>query len=129
MFIPNATMPNVGTVIHVKGNLLGGFEHEFKRNYGPEYTTSVPRILDLGYVLASAVVDYPASAARVTDTTPIDRLEEEALQVPAPGPSMRSASARTNVPTVSFVSNEYLYLTYRIYLIRLALLSKIVRSG
>ena len=92
MWIPNATDKGIGTTIHVTGSLKAGFEHEFKRNYRTDDTGRNVQVIPLGNVPADAISDFPLSDEITLDVSPIDRLEEEALVVPAPGPSMRSTS-------------------------------------
>ena len=92
MWIPNATDKGIGTTIHVTGSLKAGFEHEFKRNYRPDDTGRNVQVIPLGNVPADAISDFPLSEEITLDISPIDRLEAEALVVPALGPSMCSTS-------------------------------------
>jgi hypothetical protein len=104
IFIPNApenanqppsssstTNPSccTGTVIHVVGNPLIGFHHEFKRNYntsdGDAFRSLATPIL-LGHVDPSLHAD-PTIPGFTTDTTPLGSLDAAALQVPCPGRS------------------------------------------
>lgn len=101
MWVPNFTHSEIGTSIHVTGSLKEGFVHEFKRNYKPDDTGRSLQVLPLGHIPAAAIEDFPHSDEITLDVTPIDQLEREALSVPAPGPSMRSASANGPVSSIS----------------------------
>ena len=99
-FIPNASdinqtpsqnQPCTGTVIHVVGNPMIGFHHEFKRNYNTASSTSfrslAPAIL-LGSVQQSLHADPPSSTTNFsTDTSALGALDVAALQVPCPAKS------------------------------------------
>lgn len=91
MVVPYNNTSTVGTKIHVTGTLRDGFEHEFQRDYDPEATGRAHSLFALGAVDASAVATL-ASADPGDMTTPSNRLEQLALTVPAPGPSLRSSS-------------------------------------
>jgi hypothetical protein len=96
IFIPNAsdeektpskTEPCTGTVIHVVGNPMIGFSHEFKRNYNTsDDLKSLVRVVLLGHIQESLHVDS-SSGTFSTDVLPLGPLDAAALQVPVPGRS------------------------------------------
>lgn len=100
LWIPSLADPNIGKRIHVTGDVYSGFEHEFVRNYNLENDTRTQVSIMLGEVDDKHVVDDEDSPDlknddEERDQTPRDRIEEIALEVPAPGPSMNSASTTT----------------------------------
>lgn len=92
LLIPARGSSTKGKLIHVTGNVLRGFEHEFKRNYDVSHTTRPHRVVVIGHVADHIIVDVPGNGESSTDTTPHDNLERIALGVPAPGPSLNSVS-------------------------------------
>jgi hypothetical protein len=88
---------NFGKYIHVKGDARNGFVHEFVRNHDMDQSTSAKEIIFLGWTDAANVANSSGGSERYVDTEATDRLEEWALYVPAPGPSLRSASSSSSV--------------------------------
>jgi hypothetical protein len=92
IFIPNASdvdqAPSkdwscAGAVIHVVGNPMIGFHHQFKRNFNTYgWKTLVTAVL-LGHVQHSLHVD-PSAAKYSEDTVALGTLDAAALQVPTP---------------------------------------------
>lgn len=90
--------------MHVTGDVHSGFEHEFVRNDDLRSETRRHVVILIGevedcYVNDDGTMDLMGGEER--DKTPRDRVEEIALEVPAPGPSMNSAS-RNSVMFNSF---------------------------
>jgi hypothetical protein len=83
---------NVGKIIHVQGDARSGFNHEFKRNYDMSVTTRTKEILLLGSTNSKNVVDGTYTGPVVLDNTATDVIEQWALYIPAPGPSLRSVN-------------------------------------
>ncbi|GJE86816.1 hypothetical protein PsYK624_028990 [Phanerochaete sordida] len=94
LFVPHAGSETVGTKIHVTGTLAEGFAHEFQRDFDLESDAKGCGIFLLGSVDDGVVADLrgePVSAQGTSSAS--NRLEEIALDVPAPGPSLRSSSS------------------------------------
>lgn len=105
MVVPYNNTSTVGTKIHVTGTLRNGFEHEFQRDYDPESTGRAHSLVALGAVDASVVATLASVDTEDMMTTPSNRLEQLALTVPAPGPSLRSSSrGEMSGPTESHVA-------------------------
>lgn len=66
-----------GQIIHVVGNPLNGFVHEFKQDYD---SLSLSRVTFLGYLLEPPNGDYNLSAPDSVENA----LKAAALQVPTP---------------------------------------------
>jgi hypothetical protein len=97
---PSKTETCKGTVIHVVGNPMAGFFHEFKRNYNTYASKSLGTVVLLGYIQESLHVD-PSSSAFSTDVVALGSLDAAALQVPAPGQSdVRAPVDGVSVPFV-----------------------------
>lgn len=100
LFVPHAGDDDVGKVLHATGDQRSGFVHEFKRNYSALDTARLPEKYALGSVHAGVVVDVVDDGALVIDTEPVDahdEIERVALSVPAPGPSLRTATGALEV--------------------------------
>lgn len=94
ILVPHGPDTSVCTKVQVTGTLAQGFEHEFQRDYDPEATGRGHSLFPLGSVPEEAVVSDLATPLDEEDTTTAsNRLEEIALSVPPPGPSLRSASS------------------------------------
>lgn len=95
VIVPNsASEESLYTKIHVTGSLAEGFVHEFQRTYDLDTTGRTNSTFDLGTVDKDAVATFPSVVIRPEDMiTPTNRLEQIALTVPAPGPSLRSATS------------------------------------
>jgi len=93
----NETAKDVGRMIHVEGSPANGFTLEFRRNYDLSLTSRPKSVLFLCWVDAAKVVEVPGDYTK--DTTPADVIDQWALSVMAPGPSLRSASASVS-PTI-----------------------------
>jgi hypothetical protein len=79
-----------GKVINVQGSPSDGFIHEFERNYdlsseSRSHSLKLLSLVDSNSILDTAYGDCSA------DSTPIDVLERSALDIQAPGPSLRRA--------------------------------------
>ncbi|KAF3483798.1 uncharacterized protein GIQ15_03122 [Arthroderma uncinatum] len=91
IYIPSLADPGIGKKIHVQGDVLNGFTLQFMRNYCLNSEPLTHQEVPIGRVADEFVVDGPGGD-EVPDVTPTDRIEEVALSVAAPGPSMNSAS-------------------------------------
>lgn len=80
---------NVGKVIQVEGDARTGFKHQFKRNYDISTTTRYKLIHFISWIEAANIVNA-VNFEYVESTTATDLIEEWALTVAAPGPSLRS---------------------------------------
>lgn len=86
-FIPSTTNPSVGTIIHVEGSVRASFEHQIKRNYDLTRTSRAFSQILLGRV-EDRHVHIDQTFEPSSDTSPRDDIENLALTVPAPDPSM-----------------------------------------
>lgn len=81
---------------------MGGFTLEFVRNYHVLSDNRPLQRIDLALVPADCIKDTTGDEEIVDiNATPIDRLEEVIVTVPAPGPSMRSTTAAREVSLIS----------------------------
>lgn len=94
IWIPSVANRNIGKRIHVTGDVHSGFEHEFVRNYDLRSDTRTHFVILIGEVEDKYVADDDMDLrdGGERDKSPRDRIEEVALEIPAPGPSMNSAS-------------------------------------
>ena len=82
----NGTAKDVGRMIYVEGNASDGFTLEFRRNYDLSLTSRKKSVQFLCSVDAGSVVEVPGGYTK--DTTPADVIDQWALSVVAPGPSL-----------------------------------------
>ncbi|KAH6887602.1 hypothetical protein B0T10DRAFT_490074 [Thelonectria olida] len=94
-WIPSLSDPTIGKRIQATGNALTGFTVAFERNYDIEATNRAHELVALTEVDDIYIDDGDSckGGPESTDTRPIDRLEEVALSVPAPGPSLVSSTS------------------------------------
>ena len=95
LFIPSIQDSNIGKRIHVVGDSLNGFTHEFVRNENLEDETRSYSLIDIGEVDAEIVADAAADTGRdseIRDAAAVDELERLALEVPAPMKTLRAAA-------------------------------------
>ncbi|KUJ07754.1 uncharacterized protein LY89DRAFT_660007 [Mollisia scopiformis] len=78
-----------GKRIHVTGDALNGFTHEFSRNYDIDDDSRAKTIHFISWVEAVNVVDGDDAGDPVEDVVATDKMEEWALKVEAPGRSLR----------------------------------------
>jgi hypothetical protein len=88
----------IGTRIHVTGDALNGFKHEFDRRHDPATDDRRPRLIELGLIDSSHISPVgPVSNSEESHDHVIPRayneLEQLALKIPAPGPSLRSSAS------------------------------------
>ncbi|EPS95541.1 hypothetical protein FOMPIDRAFT_1132184 [Fomitopsis schrenkii] len=94
IFVPRTDNPHLGSRLHATGSVVGGFTLEFVRNYNVLSDNRPLQRIDLAVVPADCIKDTEGDEEIVeSDARPIDRLEQVIVTVPAPGPSMRSATA------------------------------------
>ena len=87
---------NVGKMIEVVGDPSQGFQHQITRNHDITNSRNTPVQVLLGQVWDSQITDGTNEGQPFVDNTPKDLLEEWAMYIPAPGPSLRrAASSRT----------------------------------
>jgi len=79
-----------GKIINVQGSPSDGFVHEFERNYNLSAESRSHSLKLLGWVDPKSILDT-ACGDHSVDNTPIDALERSALDIQAPGPSLRHA--------------------------------------
>ncbi len=72
-----------GTVIHVVGAPMAGFQLEFKRGYDPSATARKLEKFEIGHIHAQHVHDW--TGARSIDCTPKSDLEKVASRIEPPG--------------------------------------------
>ncbi|PGH13164.1 hypothetical protein AJ80_06410 [Polytolypa hystricis UAMH7299] len=85
LWIPSADDKNVGKVIEVDGSVHTGFEHSIDPVFDLSKTTRTFVVIKLGEISDDTVVD---SESRI-----IDPIEQVALSVPAPGPTLNPVAS------------------------------------
>lgn len=102
IFVPRTDNPHLGSRLHATGSVVGGFTLEFVRNYNVLSDNRPLQRIDLAVVPADCIKDTEGDEEIVeSDARPIDRLEQVIVTVPAPGPSMRSATASRKVSSIN----------------------------
>ncbi|PVI04890.1 hypothetical protein DM02DRAFT_725567 [Periconia macrospinosa] len=94
LWIPSTAKPDVGKIINAEGDAANGFEIAFERNFDLAASGRRHQVILLGQVLDEHVVDVEGDGSQSTDTTARDYMEQVALSVPAPGPSLISVSSQ-----------------------------------
>ena len=89
ILVPLKESPQKGTRIHVTGDSLNGFVHQFERDDVPGEDSRHPCMKCLASVDDSHIRDPPKTAK---DFEAYNELERLALSAPAPGPSLKRAS-------------------------------------
>lgn len=97
LWVPSAKDPAIGKIIHVTGDAITGFDHEFKRNYSFADTLRKYSLIHLSSVEDKHVVDTPGDGSLSLDKDPVDDIERKALTVPAPGKSLLSAASQVSL--------------------------------
>jgi hypothetical protein len=103
IWIPSLTDPGVGRLINVEGDALVGFKHFFERNYDLGSTTRSYTLTTLGEAADNYVVDAPGNGEASKDQIANDYIEQVALSIPAPGPSLQSTSCAVRSSFLSFL--------------------------
>ncbi|CAG8947294.1 unnamed protein product [Penicillium salamii] len=85
IYIPSAAGTK-GTLIHVIGTPMAGYDLEFRRNFSPAIPQRHHEILPIGKTDACNIVDS-VHTAETTDVSPKGKIEIAASQIPAPGVS------------------------------------------
>ncbi|KAL2214140.1 hypothetical protein CC79DRAFT_114311 [Sarocladium strictum] len=94
-FLPREDLKSeIGDRIHVTGDGLNGFEYEYVRDYDPKEDARRPNAFPIGRVMMTAMQRLIGGQVvdEADDRSMFDRI---CRQVPAPGPSLNSASAST----------------------------------
>jgi hypothetical protein len=102
IFVLSAGDPYRGTLIHVVGMPMRGNTLEFKRNYCPSESRQANFMTSIGDVYEQYIVDSP-SDSHGKDSTPINNLQDAAIQAPAPGPSQNFMAPVNDVSIQWFV--------------------------
>lgn len=102
-WIPTPDDETIGKRIQATGDALTGFVVAFERNYDIAKTSRPHELVSLDRVDSAHVNDGDAvkGGPESTDAQPIDKLEEVALSVPAPGPSLVSSSSNVRGWTIA----------------------------
>ncbi|OAL69832.1 hypothetical protein A7D00_5871 [Trichophyton violaceum] len=74
IFLPNEGETEKGTVIHVVGAPMAGYQHEFKRNYNPFMSKTFHAVVQIGQIDKSHIA-YPQGDNFEKSDTPIGDLE------------------------------------------------------
>lgn len=107
IFIPSATDPKRGTLIHTVSAPMAGYVLEFKRNYSPILTQQRHEIFPIGQVLSANIIDC-SGIAMTTDSTPRGIIEVAASQVPTPRISQNFMAPVNDVSKPFTFSNDAL---------------------
>lgn len=84
IFVPSAANAHAGTLIHVVGSPMAGYQLEFKRNYNPSESQEPHTTVHIGEIGSQHVVDS-AHGPKTKDTTPNGNIEKAANEVRPPG--------------------------------------------
>lgn len=84
IFIPSPTNQDIGTLIHVIGAPMAGYQLEFNRNYSLVLTQQPHTRHVIGQIDSQYIVDA-ADDAKSKDSTPKGAVELAASQVSPPG--------------------------------------------
>jgi hypothetical protein len=87
IFVPSAADAEVGTLIHVVGAPMMGFQLVFKRNYPPHDPQEACQTVPIGEIDSAYIAEDPPHITRSIDDAPKDRIEQVASQCPPPGVS------------------------------------------
>jgi hypothetical protein len=98
LWIPSKERPEIGTLIQVKGDSMTGFRHEIERGYNLSACDRRPWYAPLAQIEERHVTDRPTGGS---DTTAYNYLEQVALSIPAPGPSLRNESSSVSISPLS----------------------------
>ncbi|KAH8724355.1 hypothetical protein GQ44DRAFT_709032 [Phaeosphaeriaceae sp. PMI808] len=93
LWVPSTENPKVGKRLHATGDAASGFQIAFERNFNLDRDTRTHQIILLAQAEDQHVVDVSEDGGERMDNTAYDTLEEVALQVRAPGPSLASSSS------------------------------------
>lgn len=105
LFLPTPPNESLGTRIHVTGSSLSGFTHEFVRSYDLSDESRAYKLLPLPDVDSEFVTDSGVergscdqdNGAETTNARPASELERIALEVPAPGKSLKGVDVGGDV--------------------------------
>lgn len=102
LWIPSRRDPAIGKRVHATGDARVGFEVEFDRNYNIEQTSRQHQLVHLAQVQDTFISDASCiSGPLSSERQPCDKIEEVALSLPPPGPSLVASSSdkpRRRVP-------------------------------
>lgn len=82
IWVPYVEGGKSGTLIHVVGAPMAGYQLEFKRCYNPDRTTRSKEVTIIGQIDSQYVHDW--SGGSITDSTPRGNLEMVAAQIQPP---------------------------------------------
>ncbi|EPQ58603.1 hypothetical protein GLOTRDRAFT_37345 [Gloeophyllum trabeum ATCC 11539] len=100
-FVPSIRDANVGSRLHVTGDVRSGFQHAISRNYDLRQTARSHTTYLLADIDDQYVEDYPSvEDIPEAPVEPVCKLEEVVFSIPAPGPSLRRSSSGANVARV-----------------------------
>jgi hypothetical protein len=111
IFVPSSSNNDAGTIIHVVGAPMAGFQLEFKRHYAITLTQRPYMRYPIGQIDSKYLADdsdnIPITATLpIRDSTPKDAVEIAASQIPPPGIS------RNFMAPVNDVSQTKLFLRF-----------------
>ncbi|KAK2791103.1 hypothetical protein FQN52_005059 [Onygenales sp. PD_12] len=111
VFIPSASDPGVGTIIHVVGAPMAGYQLEFKRNYSPGSTQRAHTRYQIGQIDSQYIADAKDNTSS-RDSTPKGAVELAASRVPPPAisqdfmaPVNNTTNRRCQEWTMDFVAH------------------------
>ncbi|PQE29500.1 hypothetical protein CJF32_00003257 [Rutstroemia sp. NJR-2017a WRK4] len=87
----------IGKRIHVHGDSLLGFDHEFVRNFNMDLEERTRTDILLGWTDTANVAARTDGDICSTDKEVRDIIEKWALSIPAPGPSLRDSSSSASL--------------------------------
>ncbi|KAH7150466.1 hypothetical protein B0J13DRAFT_550219 [Dactylonectria estremocensis] len=96
LWIPSQADAGIGKRVHATGDARVGFEVVFDRNYDIEHTGRQHQLVPLANVLEAFIDEASCTVGPLSsECRPCDKIEEVALRVPAPGPSLVASSSNT----------------------------------
>ncbi|KAH7134329.1 kinase-like domain-containing protein [Dactylonectria macrodidyma] len=111
LWIPSQGDSAIGKRVHATGDARAGFEVEFDRNYDIEHTGRQHQLVPLAQVHEIFINDVSCTVGPLSsECQPCDKIEEIALLVSAPSPSLVASSS--NASSTSSSHDNTSELTY-----------------
>ena len=94
LWIPHEDSDGKGKLLNINGSAATGFDLEFERNYSLRNCSRTHQTIELAKVPTQYVVDVKGDGSESTDSTAHDYIEEVALGIAPPAPSLVSVSSQ-----------------------------------
>lgn len=111
VFVPSASNNDFGSIIHVVGAPMAGFQLEFKRQYAitltqRPYTREPIGQIDSQYLADDLFDTSTISSTPIRDSTPKCEIELVASQIPPPGISQNFMAPVNDVSNLGFFASD-----------------------